>query len=130
MSDEQGESIKKTDKRTFQSDEDGAISEEQAQATAAEFEKSGEECQKCLPPIDFSQFVLSLSTSALLHLGEIEHPDTGEKAVNIELARQTIDLLGMLQEKTRGNLDREEEKLLENLLYDLRMKYVALARSS
>ena len=77
------------------------------------------------PPIDFSTFVLSLGTSALFHLGLVEDPTTGQLAEkNPVLARQTIDTLSMLQEKTRGNLDSEEAQLIESLLYELRMRFV------
>ena len=77
-----------------------------------------------LPEIDFGMFVMSLASSVLVHLGEIDHPDSRERAPNLQLAKQTIDILGMLREKTRGNLTQEEAQLLDNLLYDLRMKYV------
>jgi hypothetical protein len=78
-----------------------------------------------LPQINFSTFVFSLSSSVLLHLGEMPDPATNKKVVNLSLAKQSIDILVMLQEKTSGNLDEEEENLLKNLLYELRMKYVA-----
>ena len=70
--------------------------------------------------------MLSLGTSALYHLGVVGDPETGAKAPapNLPLARQTIDTLEMLQEKTRGNLDAEEAQLLEGLLYELRMRFV------
>jgi hypothetical protein len=78
-----------------------------------------------LPRIDFATFVLSLSTSALYHLGLVPDPETNRPGpVNRVLARQTIDTLELLQEKTRGNLDGEEERLLESLLYELRMRFV------
>jgi hypothetical protein len=77
-----------------------------------------------LPAIDFGTFVMSLASSVLVHLGELPHPDGENAAVNLPLAKQTLDILGMLQDKTRGNLTEEESKLLGNLLYDLRMKYV------
>jgi hypothetical protein len=77
-----------------------------------------------LPQIDFGMFVMSLASSVLVHLGEIEHPESGKPDPNVPLAKQTIDILGMLREKTRGNLTQEEAQLLDNLLYDLRMKYV------
>jgi len=77
-----------------------------------------------LPEIDFSQFIFSLSTSALIQLGEIQDPFTQTRAKNLPLAKQTIDLIGMLKEKTKGNLTPEEGKIIENLLYDLRMRYV------
>jgi hypothetical protein len=74
--------------------------------------------------IDFGMFVMSLASSVLVHLGEIEHPDSHDRQANLALAKQTLDILGMLQQKTRGNLTQEETQVLENLLYDLRMKYV------
>jgi hypothetical protein len=74
--------------------------------------------------IDFGMFVMSLASSVLVHLGELEHPDSRERTANLPLAKQTIDILGMLREKTRGNLTQEEAQVLDNLLYDLRMKYV------
>ncbi len=77
-----------------------------------------------LPNIDFATFVLSLSHSALMHLGEAPHPETGSIEKNLSLARQTIDLIGMLEEKTKGNLTGEEERLLGQILYDLRMRFV------
>ncbi len=77
-----------------------------------------------LPPVNFSTFILSLNSSALVHLGELPMPggDTCNKDLN--LARHSIDVLAMLQEKTKGNLTEEEEKLLQHILYDLRMKFV------
>jgi len=79
-----------------------------------------------LPRVDFSTFVLSLGTSALYHLGVVAHPETGEKIEPPELglARNTIDTLEMLEEKTRGNLADAERELLESLLYELRMRFV------
>ena len=77
-----------------------------------------------LPEIDFGMFVMSLASSVLVHLGEIEHPDSRTREPNLPIAKQTVDILGMLREKTRGNLTQEEAQLLDNLLYDLRMKYV------
>ena len=78
-----------------------------------------------LPRIDFSTFVLSLATSALYHLGMTEGPEgapTGE--ANLPLARQTIDTIEMLQEKTQGNLSDDETKLVQSVLYELRMAFV------
>lgn len=78
-----------------------------------------------LPKIDFSTFVLSLATSALFHMGLAEAPEGGPPAEkNLPLARQTIDTLEMLQERTRGNLVDEEEKLLQSVLYELHMSFV------
>jgi hypothetical protein len=80
-----------------------------------------------LPEINFANFLLSLSTSALIQLGEIPDPVTKQPVKELTLAKQTIDLIGMLQEKTKGNLTPEEEKMLEYILYDLRMRYVKAA---
>jgi hypothetical protein len=81
------------------------------------------------PAIDFYTFVLSLGSSAFVHLGDTPHPDTGQAIpANLPLAKQTIDLLEMLREKTRGNLTEEEEKFMENLLMDLRLRYISKAR--
>ncbi|MBX3025660.1 DUF1844 domain-containing protein [bacterium] len=77
--------------------------------------------------LSFATFVISLSTQALALLGEIPDPVQGRTAVDLEGARQFIDILGILQDKTRGNLDAREAALLEGALYDLRMKYVERA---
>ena len=78
-----------------------------------------------IPAIDFATFILSLSTSALYQMGVVPHPESGQAAEqDLLLARQTIDTLEMLHEKTRGNLDSEESKLFEGLLYELRMNFV------
>jgi hypothetical protein len=73
--------------------------------------------------LTFIDFLVGLASSALIHLGA-PHPETGERAKNLVLARQTLDLLGLLREKTRGNLTQEEETFFEDLLADLRLKYV------
>ncbi len=77
--------------------------------------------------IDFTTFCISLGSSAFVHLGDAPHPETEKVEANLVLAKQTIDILGMLQAKTRGNLTPEEEKLLEHLLVDLRLRYVQRA---
>jgi hypothetical protein len=77
-----------------------------------------------LPEINFSNFIFSLSTSALIQLGEIPDPVNNQINKNIPLAKQTIDILGMLQDKTKGNLTTDEENLVRNILYDLRMRFV------
>src|SRR4051812_32688915 len=76
------------------------------------------------PGIDFHTFVLSLGSSALLHLGELERPGAAGPEKNLPMAKHTIDILGMLQDKTRGNLTPAEAKLMEGLLYDLRIRFV------
>jgi hypothetical protein len=80
--------------------------------------------QDPLPTIDFATFILSLSHSALMHLGEAPHPETNKVETNLPLAKQNIDLLGLLEEKTKGNLTGDEERLLAQVLFDLRMRYV------
>ena len=77
--------------------------------------------------LGFSTFILSLSTSALVHLGELPDPVTNEKGSNLQLAKQTISVIELLKEKTKGNLTEEEEKLIDTVLYDIRLKYVKVA---
>ena len=90
----------------------------------------GQSEQTVPEPVNFSTFVLGLSTQALLHLGEIPNPMTNAVERDLEAAKHVIDILGILQEKTRNNLDSGEHTLLESVLYDLRMRYVDLARQS
>ncbi len=74
--------------------------------------------------VSFSTFVLGLASSALIHLGEAPNPETGTASVNLVLARQSLDLLDLLRQKTRGNLTLEEEQLFTTLLTDLRLRFV------
>ncbi len=74
--------------------------------------------------VDFKSFVSSLSMQAMMCLGEVPHPANGTLAVDLEQAKNLIDILGMLHEKTRGNLKPDEESMLSGLLYELRMKFV------
>ncbi|MEJ5366098.1 MAG: DUF1844 domain-containing protein [Desulfosoma sp.] len=76
------------------------------------------------PQVTFSTFVFSLSSSALVHLGEVPDPSTQKVEKDLPLAKQIIDTLAMLQEKTKGNLDKDEEQLLQTVLYDLRLRFV------
>ena len=113
------------DKRTFSS-ETGEPRQEEAgpkQAPPSESESAAEE-QAQFPEVNFSTFVFSLSSSAILHFGEIPDPTSGKKKKNLPMAKQTIDILGMLEEKTKGNLADDESDFLKNILYDLRMRYV------
>jgi hypothetical protein len=96
--------------------------QEASQKAAAEAGKTAEEVP--LPEITFSSFIFSLSSSAFVSLGAIPDPQTGKTGKNLSLAKQTIDLLGVLRERTRNNLTAEEENLFDHLLYDLRMAYV------
>jgi hypothetical protein len=82
-----------------------------------------------LPKLDFSTFILSIIGSAYDHLGDAPSPD-GQEERNFLLAHQDIDLLTLLQEKTKGNLSGEEERLLDQALYDLRMRYLEVSKRS
>jgi hypothetical protein len=97
------------------------LESEQAASQAAD-EQTGDDSP--LPQINFATFVFSLNSSALVHLGVIEEPGTGQKTKNLPLAKQTIDILGIIEEKTRGNLTSDEDNLLKNILHDLRIMYV------
>ena len=77
-----------------------------------------------LPEINFSTFVISLSTQVLMHLGEIPDPISGKMESDLAVAKQMIDIIGMLRQKTQGNLDAGEQKLIDDVLFDLRMRYV------
>jgi hypothetical protein len=79
-------------------------------------------------PLNFSTFVLSISTQALVHLGEIPNPIDNQPATDLLAAKHMIDILGILKEKTKGNLDNSESGLLDSILYDLRLKYVERVR--
>ena len=76
------------------------------------------------PEITFASLILSLSSTAFMNLGALPDPNTGQTEKNLLLAKQTIDLLGVLREKTRNNLELDEENLFDHLLYDLRMAYI------
>lgn len=119
------------DKRHGQADEEGATPEA-PQASPPDAPPREAEPQAGLgglPPVDFSTFVMSLATSALYHMGLVPDPETDEKIpANLPIARHTIDTLDMLQEKTRGNLEPEEERLLEGMLYELRMRFVEASK--
>ncbi len=97
-------------------------SEERVTKNAGAF-KSQEKISQ-LPKINFATFIFSLNSSVLVQLGLIEDPATGTKVKNLAIAKQTIDILAMLEEKTRGNLTKEEDNLLKGILYDLRLMYV------
>lgn len=86
--------------------------------------------EQALPGIDFSTFILSMSHSAFVYLGEASTPEGDPASRNLVMARQTIDILALLADKTRGNLSGEEERLLEQVLYELRMRYVEASKES
>jgi hypothetical protein len=100
------------------------LEEEAAKEAAAEALGAAAAGELPLPEITFSAFLFSLGSSAFIHLGALPDPNTGEINKSLPLAKQTIDLLGLLREKTRGNLTPEEEDMFDHLLYDLRMQYI------
>ncbi|MDY0391566.1 MAG: DUF1844 domain-containing protein [Desulfobulbus oligotrophicus] len=79
-----------------------------------------------MPKVTFASFILSLNTSALFHMGELEHPETRERVVDRELAKHSIDTLALIADKTRGNLEPDENELLTRILYELKMRFVKL----
>lgn len=104
----------------------GPSVEEAAQAAmAADAAAAKENFQ--LPKVDFSTFVLSLASSALVQLGEVPNPENGRNEQNLPIAKHTIDILAMLREKTSCGLTEEETRLMDGVLYELRMKYVIKA---
>jgi hypothetical protein len=80
-----------------------------------------------LPEVTFNSLIFSLSSSALINLGEIADPHTGQKQKDLPLAKHTIDTIAMLQDKTKGNLNPEEQRFLDTILADLRWRYVKMA---
>ena len=82
------------------------------------------EPQVALGPVDFSTHILSLASTALIALGKMPGPDGQEHPLDLETARHLIDVLGMLEQKTKNNLDEAEQKLLQSLTYDLRVAFV------
>lgn len=126
------------DKRRFTSEEESGKETRAESETAGKEEMPGQEPpesgsekdageagrERPFPEVTMATFIFSLSSSALVLLGEIPEPETNQTRVDLGLAKQIIDTLGMLEEKTKGNLDKDEERLLKSVLYDLRMRYV------
>jgi len=124
----QGPGFTVRDKRAFDSQgevkESAKAEKEEDKKKDKDREEKKERGAAPLPEVNFSSFLLSLSSSTLLHLGDIADPQSGEKKKDLALAKQSIDIINLLKDKTRGNLTQEEEKLLDHLLYDLRMRFV------
>jgi hypothetical protein len=80
-------------------------------------------------PIDFNTFILSLGSSAIYHMGIAPHPESHNTCTNLPMAQQTIDILNLLKQKTSGNLQGEEERLLEQLIDDLNKKYLSVIKA-
>jgi hypothetical protein len=122
------------DRRSF--DKDGEIKEEKASEPTPSPEKEKRQEPKAaeaerppLPEVNFNSLVFSLSSSAFYNLGEIADPQTGQRQKDLPLAKHSIDILAMLSEKTKGNLDDEEEKFLDNILAELRIRYVKAVKN-
>jgi Domain of unknown function (DUF1844) len=110
----------------------GAAAQPAASETAEETsdeELSEEELAEAQEPASFLNFMMSIASNAASSLGMMEHPVTHQRDVDLELGKHWIDVLGMLQKKTKGNLTKQEEKMMEGLLSDLRMQFVSLANS-
>jgi Domain of unknown function (DUF1844) len=101
-----------------------SMADEQEQARPEGSSPKPEAERAPFPEVTLATFIFSLSSSALVHLGEIPEPETNATRLDLSMAKQIIDTLGMLQEKTKGNLDTDEDRLLKSVLYDLRMRYV------
>jgi hypothetical protein len=119
------------DRRSF--DEKGELKDKEAGKAPTEKtpseppkKRKTETATPPLPEVSFTGLIFSLSSSALFHMGEIADPATGEKKKDLGLAKHAVDTIAMLREKTTGNLTPEEQKFLENVLTDLRWRYVKI----
>jgi hypothetical protein len=114
------------DRRKLSQEDEAPAKEAQSLEEPAQAQEkvADEQAYPPLPEVNFSTFIVSISTEILFHLGEIAHPGTGERRKDLVLAKHAIDTLAMIQEKTKGNLTEEEQKLLESMLYDLRMCFI------
>lgn len=118
------------DKRLFAESGEVRPQEEPQAPAATEAPKIQESSQTTpeqvsdYPPITFTNFVLSLSTSALFHFGDFPDSEGGKAQKNLPAAKQTIDILDMINEKTKGNLNENENSLIQGVLYELKMRYV------
>jgi hypothetical protein len=123
-----------TDRRAFASDAEPkseTMSEPpQTPPKPAEAAPTAKEPPRALPPADFATLVLSLGSSAVMYLGQEDGPDGKKTTRNLPMAKHAIDLLNVLEEKTKGNLSSEEEQILESLLFDLRLRYVEALKTA
>ncbi len=115
------------DRRSF--DEKGELKDTKLEEEAKKEEPKDQAPKKeaehpPLPEVSFNSLIFSLSSTVFFHLGEIADPQSGKKAKDLPLAKHTIDIIAMLKEKTEGNLTEEEKKFIENILTDLRWRYV------
>ncbi|MFA4915574.1 MAG: DUF1844 domain-containing protein [Syntrophales bacterium] len=96
----------------------------QEEQTPPKTEQQRQEGEEAYPEVNFTSFVFSMSTTAMYHFGDFPDPASKEVKKNLPAAKQTIDIMGMLKDKTEGNLDENEKSMLEGILYELRMRYV------
>ncbi len=113
-----------------QKEEPPKVSQEEKSKASQEEEAERTTEQEPSQGVDFASFLLSLATTGMVHLGEIPEPSSGQKMEDLEAARQMIDILSILKEKTEGNLSAEESRLLENVLYELRMKFMEKSKAT
>jgi hypothetical protein len=97
---------------------------ETEKAASSMKEQSEPQNESFLPEINFANFILSLSTTVMYHLGDFPDPVTNKSVKNLQAAKHTIDMIGMLKSKTEGNLDDHEKNLMDGILFELRMRYV------
>ena len=140
MSDEHGNNednrpeIKVVDKRRV--DADGEVRTEKTEegpkpdaATAGDCGDASEHAPGKVRKIDFPTFIYSLFTQGLFSLGHIPHPETGEKKIDFDGAKEAIGIIDLLEEKTRGNLTADEDAMLQNLAHDLRLRFIQCVKS-
>lgn len=124
--------FKVVDKRRFTSTGENKSAEEKTETSdisptresKAELKQETRSTVQSAPPLDFASFVVSLATQGFVMLGEMPNPETGLLATNLEAARQTVDILGIIEQKTKGNLSAEEQRLLSEVLASLRLAFV------
>jgi hypothetical protein len=119
-----------TDRRAFDSSGERKSDTPEVQGKPSGSPGTSPDGARALPPADFATLVLSLGTSAVMYLGESEGPGGKKPTRNLPMAKHAIDLLTVLEEKTKGNLSSEEQQILESLLFDLRLRYVEGLKAS
>ncbi len=121
----QDKDIKVEDKRRFVVGENGKAIVNEKETDES---RGSETDARTIPEASFSNFILSLNAQALVFLGALPHPETNKIESNILMAKHTVDILEILKEKTRGNLTEEEQKLLDDILFRLKLIYVEVQK--
>ncbi|HEV7843570.1 MAG TPA: DUF1844 domain-containing protein [Pyrinomonadaceae bacterium] len=117
------------------SESESATNAERAESSSTErieepLTEADEEVEGANDPASFVNFLMSIASNAAAALGMMEHPATGERGLDLQLGKHWIDVLGMIEQKTRGNLSLQEQRILEGLLSDLRMQFVSLSQAA